>query len=170
MAARVFNQQSTPPAFTCSLQASFLRNVVQEYKRACRRQISRHASDQDYCTSPYEQAIPVPTISENTGPDNAIENDTTRGLERPPLSLDGSRFQETNLYAQGGESLSTHHSAPLTGTGEHNAQGSIVHITSIPSSLVAEESSPNWEFTDEDWTSLFMNAGFDIADGVFIPV
>jgi hypothetical protein len=164
MSARVFDQQSTPPTFTCSLQANFLRNVVQEYKRACRRQLPRHAADQEYCPSPYEQGIPVPSRIETD--DATLLSDNARGWVQPGLSLEGSRVRTAHAYERERDFTSDHQGVLINNISEH-----MPNMTPISEGAADQNSSPaNWEFTDDDWASLFMNAGFDIADGVFIPV
>lgn len=170
MAARVFDQQSTPPTFTCSLQANFLRNVVQEYKRACRQQASCHAANQEHCSSPYEQSIAICTGSEID--DAPILSDNARGWAQPGSSLEASRFRAANTYEREGAIQSDDHVLSVMQTGRsNNVSENMPNMTPISDAAAAQDSSPaNWEFTDDDWASLFMNAGFDIADGVFIPV
>lgn len=170
MAARVFDQQSTPPTFTCSLQANFLRNVVQKYKRACRRQSSHHAADQEYCPSPYEQGIPLPTRSEID--DATTLSGNNRGWAQEGPSPELSRFRLAHTYEREGEFPSNDQSVSVIQMSRsNNVSDHIPNMTSISDSAAAQSSSPaNWEFKDDDWASLFMNAGFDIADGIFIPV
>lgn len=170
MAARVFDQQSTPPTFTCSLQANFLRNVVQEYRRACRRQLARHAAEQEYCPSPYEQGISTlrPEIDNAT----TMLSGNARGWVQPGLSLEESRFRAAHTYEREGEFPSDDQDVSIMQAGRNNnISEHMPNMTPISDGAMGQDSSPaNWEFTDDDWASLFMNAGFDIADGVFIPV
>jgi hypothetical protein len=170
MAARVFDQQSTPPTFTCSLQANFLRNVVQEYKRACRRQISRHSNDQEYCPSPYEQGMPVPSRPETE--DATMISENARDWVQPGVSFEACRFRAAHTYEREGAFSSDNQDGLVMQTARsNNVSEHVPNMTPISDSAAAQDSSPaNWEFTDDDWASLFMNAGFDIADGVFIPV
>jgi hypothetical protein len=175
MAARVFEQQSTPPTFTCSLQANFLRNVIQEYKSTCRQHLSRHTDEQENDPSLYEHITPFPVIQGNPGPDEAMEDDSTQRRIVSPLDLEASGSQAPGQYHRGDEALSGYQkpieNAPESGIAKDYATGSTHNMALVADTTVDQEPSPqDWEFTDEDWISLSMNAGFDIADGVFIPI
>ncbi|OKL59898.1 hypothetical protein UA08_04538 [Talaromyces atroroseus] len=172
MAARVFEQQSTPPTFTCSLQASFLRNVVQEYKRTCRQHLSRHADEQEHDPSLYEQNTSFSVMQGNSG---INEDDSAQRRILSPLTLEPSGVQESGQYPQEGDALSGYQnlvaSAPIVGTAKDHAPRDVGNIAFVADSTVAQDLSPqDWEFTNEDWVSLSMNAGFDITDGIFIPI
>lgn len=161
MAARVFEQQSTPPTFTCSLQANFLRNVVQEYKRACRRPVPRSTTDQGYYSPLYEQDMRVST---RVGPNDAMISDNTRNLVQPGLAFEESRFRTVHAYEKEDFS-SNRRDVSVNDFSEH-----MPSMVPVSNDAPGQESSPStWDFAGRDWAPLFMSAGFDILDGVFIP-
>lgn len=143
---------------------------MQEYKRACRRQASCHAANQEHCQSPYEQGIPISTRSEID--DATLLSDNARGWAQPGSSLEADRFRGAHTYEREGVFPSDDRVLSVMQTDRSNSVSeNMPNMTPISDAAAAQDSSPaNWEFTDDDWASLFMNAGFDIADGVFIPV
>ena len=188
-AARVFAQQAGPPQFTCALQAKFLNNVVQEYYGVCRRRIPRSASNQRTPTSttiPYaDVAPPMPVVDVPMASDGPYDRPPM--LQRP-ATVKRDPLLSSNFYTRAGGTTVAQSSPdivprinlarpPTNGT---NYSGSYSHSQGSPSQGPSPSSwthdptqghgaNPNQHFTDQDWTSLFMNAGFDIGDGVFVP-
>lgn len=99
-------------------------------------------------------------------------SDNARGWVQPVLSLEESRFRAAHAYEREGEFEPDQQDGLTMQAGRsNNVSDNVPNLTPLSDDVVAQDSSPaNWEFTDDDWASLFMNAGFDIADGVFIPV
>ena len=99
-------------------------------------------------------------------------SDNARGWAQPGSSLEANRFRAAHTYEREGVFPSDDHVLSVVQTNRsNNVSENMPNMTPISDAAAAPDSSPaNWEFTDDDWASLFLNAGFDIADGVFIPV
>ena len=160
-AARVFEQQSAPPTYTCSRQASFLRNVVQEYKRSCRWQHSRNVrDDQEGDTSLYQQTMALPVVQQNMQAESTVHQISHLPQEADASSGGGQYYRDE---------ASSAYQNPANNAGVASS-ATADHLTPMANDIVDQIEPHNWEFTGEDWTSLFMNAGFDIVDGVFVPM
>lgn len=170
MTALAFRQQETPPTFSCALQAKFLENILQEYTKVRRDKLTSITSPNESFvksstpTRPASGLNPqpilgifspqrdtatynehVPTFSQHV---NEIERNETIGNDNNQTDLEilqEQRFQQVQ--------------SPQSLSGEER-QGDNESVGTIPQ---------NFFFGDKQWANMFINAGFNEHDGVFLP-
>ncbi|KAF5000828.1 hypothetical protein FGRMN_1436 [Fusarium graminum] len=67
LASSTFGEQTAPPNFSCSLQANFLKNLVLEYQKACRRRLGRIETEHKD-SEPRQPTLPEQTIPKGREP------------------------------------------------------------------------------------------------------
>ncbi|KAH8674277.1 hypothetical protein BX600DRAFT_457295 [Xylariales sp. PMI_506] len=204
-AARVFEQQATPPTYTCALQANFLKNVLQEYQKACRRRLQMNASA-PAGRHPSQALRPSNDSSTPVIANSGGEILPALGESRPNNpqgGVTGATDETSELFRASEYSNRTNPAPNLvhTGTSQDNNgdhdygtarsnmtprfnTNSLLEMGYMPSNMIrmnsgnnnpspdvfAEASPEGWPFTnEEEWAAMFMNAGFDIGGGVFVP-
>lgn len=171
-AARVFDLQATPATFGCALQAKFLNNCLREYEKACRH---RPVSDQ--------------SIS-NTKPGHfgRFQNHSTGSVayDAPHSPLLNSHIRIQDNSKQDENLNEARHQPRPDSPRKEILQPDVLSSRNVPpfeEQLTinnqtstyngAWDSTPmptSYMFSDEQfWQSTFMNAGFHVGDGVFLP-
>ncbi|EXJ78261.1 hypothetical protein A1O3_09422 [Capronia epimyces CBS 606.96] len=169
LAARVFAQQNTPPTFACALQATFLKNVLREYQKAC-----RWRSVNNRLKSSARHLQSSPTAEENLP-------STTKALQFPSSAAPLEYLRKDQGGNQAEDQPQRVSDSPM------QAPDPMTPSSSLPIDNVNEvvpgvdDNSPmysdlvdtmphDWTFADnEGWTAMFMNAGFDINTSFFVP-
>lgn len=158
VAAIAFAQQSTPPNSSCTLQANFLTNVIHEYHKFGRPQGRRPTGD-------------------NIGLGNRMGRQTEQSTESGRLQAgqgrDARRRHPSQVpQVQQAETITDPASNGRTSTpldSSHEALGDAEDGSSMQNDFM-EGPLCNEIFTDDQgWLALFLNAGFDIDGGVFVP-
>lgn len=172
-AARVFSQQSTPPTYTCALQANFLNNILQEYQNACRRRVGDNGGAD--VRGSHRSAPSAHNITSQTGPGhNALDLQVDHTGEDLPSqsSLPDGAPVGSDLAGNDQPSARPTPLPRYTAGGTGNMPGAMLRVENVgPASVALSSPSPGgWTFTnEEEWATMFMNAGFDIGGGVFVP-
>ncbi|KAJ9628107.1 hypothetical protein H2204_009509 [Knufia peltigerae] len=157
-AAAIFAQQSAPPTFGCALQANFLTNVLQEYKKACQRRSQTHkvAEEASRVESQISGGIPDTyrhlTQAEQQQSTFLTWNEPIRPA--PPAISSGRVVSEGPLRHAPSANLAMHSAVDISDTFIEDADSSANNLVF---------------YNDEDWSTIFANAGFNITGGVFIP-
>ena len=162
-AAKAFARQATPPTFASALLANFLENVLGEYDKVRRRSPGSHSSpdhradiDPKAMSSLLGVTMPaVPTQESGDAEQTNVTNESWTSFEANPT---------TN------EVLSR--DSDISPTNEVDSR-TLQHATGSPeTSELWFQPTDNyaWTFADEDgWAAMFLDAGFDINGGVFMP-
>jgi hypothetical protein len=179
MAALVFRQQETPPTFSCALQAKFLNNILQEYKKARRDRLTR-ISNPKACS--IEPAAPVrpgsashsqpisDSLQPQQNPARQKEQSQTsfslQGLTEVEQSHDiGNSDRQSDLEMHVIQTTSdeqrSQHTHPLESLSGGERLGDNRSVGTTPQNLPFGD--------DEPWANMFINAGFNVYDGVFLP-
>jgi hypothetical protein len=171
-AVQVLAAQETPASFSCSLQAKFLSNALREYDKARRCQSVGKTQNEHVA----EVTQPKPNLTD-------VNTSSSTASHRQSSTLFGG---DSSVQAEGHAlNVNTIHDSSMdtlqAGPNEqiypmNISSGNIPEIGTWHSNQdtkvleTVESQAADWTFGNDDiWSAMFLNAGFDIGEGIFLP-
>lgn len=175
---RVLTAQETPADFSCSLQAKFLSNALREYEKARRRQSAKKIQNEHVA-----RVTPATTdiMDDTTSPPTVSHRQSSTVLGGNSSAYPGRQAHDVNAAHQSStdaertsQARTNEHMGPMDISSDFLGNTALMETrpsneNNSPLETVGAQTA-DWTFGNDDvWSAMFLNAGFDISEGVFLP-